>query len=472
MAYYCYMVECADGSFYTGWTTDPRRRERQHNRGTGAAYTRMHGPVRLVYVEPQPDRKTAMKREMQIKRYSHQKKQKMAKNFNFEAPMPQTQLPDAKIFVTAPGRVNLLGEHIDYNGGAVLPAAIDRAVKISAAPRPGRSVRLHALDLGQSASFDLDHLEEKRDLEGKPLPGWARYPAGVAWALQRRGYSAPAFEAAFTSNIPIGSGLSSSAAIEVGFAALWQALGGWQATRMELAQISLEAEIQYVGLNCGLMDQFASANGVAGHVLYFNTSTLEFYPVPLPSGTVLVIANSSMRRSLTSSGYNERHAECEQALEILKTRLPGIHALCDVSPQELQQHAALLPEVIRKRAQHVVEECDRVERAVELLKAGDAAAFGELMYAGHASLRDLYEVSIPELDTLVALAAALPGCYGARLTGAGFGGCTVNLVAEERAESFVQGLKEGYLQATGRQAEVYLCHASDGVRVETENNQE
>ncbi len=379
--------------------------------------------------------------------------------------MPQPQLPKTPYLVTAPGRVNLLGEHVDYNGGAVLPAAIDRAVRIAAEPRPGRTVHLRALDLDESAAFDLDHLDEKRDLEGKPLPGWARYPAGVAWALQQRGLSTPGFEASFTSNIPIGSGLSSSAAIEVGFAALWQALGGWEATRMQLAQISLDAEIQYVGLNCGLMDQFASANGVAGHVLYFNTDTLESYPVPLPAGTVLVIADSTMRRSLTSSGYNERFAECRQALAILKTQLPGIHALCDVSPDDLEQHAALLPDVIGKRARHVVEECDRVERAVELLKAGDAQAFGRLMYAGHASLRDLYEVSIPELDTLVSVASRLPGCYGARLTGAGFGGCTVNLVAEERAEGFIQGLKDGYLQASGRRAEVYLCRASDGVEV-------
>ncbi len=379
--------------------------------------------------------------------------------------MPQTHLPDAQIVVTAPGRVNLLGEHVDYNGGGVLPAAIDRAVAITAAPRPGRIARLHALDLGESTAFDLDRLAEKRDLHGDPLPAWARYPAGVAWSLQQHGLSTPACEAVFTSDIPIGSGLSSSAAIEVGFAGLWQRLGGWQASRMDLARMSQVAEIQYVGLNCGLMDQFASASGVAGHVVYLNTGTLEFYPVPLPAGTVLVIADSSLRRSLTSSGYNERHAECEQALALLQTQLPDLRALCDLTPAAFEQHAALLPELIRKRAQHVVAECDRVERAVKLLQAGDALAFGAEMYAGHASLRDLYQVSIPELDALVQIAARLPGVYGARMTGGGFGGCTVNLVAEDQAEPFIQGLKEGYLQATGRQAEVYLCHASDGVRV-------
>ncbi len=381
--------------------------------------------------------------------------------------MPQSSLPDAQFIVTAPGRVNLLGEHVDYNGGGVLPAAIDRAVTISASPRVGRVVRLHALDLNESAAFDLDALDQKRDLDGQPLPGWARYPAGVAWALQQHGFSVPGFEAAFTSNIPIGSGLSSSAAVEVGFAALWQRLGGWQASRMDLARMSQSAENHYVGVSCGLMDQFASANGVAGHVVYFNTNTLDFYPVPLPVETALIIADSTMRRSLSSSGYNERHAECEQALAILQTQLPDARALCDVTPAEFEQHAALLPNVIRKRAQHVVEECDRVEKAVKLLKTGDAVTFGRLMYAGHASLRDLFEVSIPELDTLVTIAARLPGCYGARMTGGGFGGCTVNLVAENNAEEFIQGLKDGYLESTGRKAEVYLCHASDGVRVDS-----
>ena len=381
--------------------------------------------------------------------------------------MLQSHLPDARFISKAPGRVNLLGEHVDYNGGGVLPAAIDRAVTITAAPREGRIARLHALDLHESTAFSLEGLAEKRDLEGKPLPGWARYPAGVAWALQQRGLSTPSLEAEITSDIPIGAGLSSSAALEVGFAALWQRLGGWQASRMDLAQMCQAAENTYVGMNCGLMDQFASAHGVAGHVLYFNTQSLDFYPVPLPAGTVLVVADSTVRHVLTDSGYNDRRAECDQALALLKTRMPEIRALCDVTPGELEQHAALLPEVIRKRAEHVVDECARVEQAVALLKAGDAKAFGQLMYAGHASLRDLYQVSIPELDTLVSLAARLPGCYGARMTGGGFGGCTVNLVAEDQAQAFIQSLRDGYLQATGRRAEVYLCHASDGVRVET-----
>jgi galactokinase len=365
-----------------------------------------------------------------------------------------------------PGRVNLLGEHVDYNDGVVLPAAIDRQVTISAEMLPGDSITIQALDLAQEVSFSLANLEKKVDLTGHPLPGWALYPAGVAWVLQNHGLKVTGLRASFTSNIPIGSGLSSSAAVEVSFAALWNVLGGWEASNMKLAQLSQEAEVQYVGVNCGLMDQFASANGVEGHALYFDTRSLEWHPVPLPSHTAIVIADSTMRRSLTNSAYNERRAQCEEAVRLLQQPLPGIRSLRDVTPAQFHQYAAILPEVIRKRAQHIVEEIARVEEAVPCLQNGDAAHFGQLMFAGHASLRDLYEVSIPELDQLVEIAANLPGCWGARLTGAGFGGCTVNLVQEDAAGSFIEGLKQGYRRAAGKEAQVYLCHASRGASVE------
>lgn len=377
--------------------------------------------------------------------------------------MASTQpLPSARYIVTAPGRVNLLGEHVDYNDGFVLPCAIDRVVTIAANPRNDRQVHLTALDLNQSVAFDLDQLDAKKDLAGRPLPGWATYPAGVAWVLQKHGYAIEGVDAWFTSNVPIGSGLSSSAAVEVAFATLWRAVGGWQADQMTIAQRCQEAENQYVGVNCGLMDQFASAEGVEGHALYLDTRSLEWHPVPMPKGLAIVIADSKVRRSLANSAYNERRASCEEAVRLLKADLPGIRALRDVTPEQFHQLAGKLPEIIHKRAQHVVEECARVEKAVELLKAGDGAGFGKLMYEGHASLRDLYEVSIPELDALVNIASGLPGCLGARLTGAGFGGCTVNLVEEDRAESFVEQLKAKYLEATGKSADVYLCRASQG----------
>ncbi len=379
--------------------------------------------------------------------------------------MSPHSLPAAPYTASAPGRVNLLGEHVDYNGGPVLPVAIDREVRIAATPRADSIVHLTALDLDQSVSFDLNHLDAKKERGGGPLPGWALYPAGVAWVLKKHGFATTGVNASFTSNIPIGAGLSSSAAVEVAFASLWRALGGWQTDQMTIARMCQEAENQYVGVNCGLMDQFASAHGVEGHALYFDTRSLDWRPVPLPAGAVIVIADSKVRRSLANSAYNERRAACEEAVRILSQFLPGIRVLRDVSPEQFNAYAHHLPTVVRMRAQHVVEECARVDQAVPLLEAGDARGFGRLMFAGHASLRDLYQVSVPELDTLVAAAARLPGCLGARLTGAGFGGCTVNLVEEAHAENFIAQLKAEYLQSTGKQAEVYLCRASQGPQV-------
>ncbi|HEX9019557.1 MAG TPA: galactokinase [Anaerolineaceae bacterium] len=384
--------------------------------------------------------------------------------------MSSKQLPPARYWVTAPGRVNLLGEHVDYNDGFVLPAAIDRDVTIAANPRADRSVHLTALDLNQTTDFDLDHLDEKRDLNGAQLPGWALYAAGVAWVLQKRGFTTQGVDAWFTSNVPIGAGLSSSAAVEVAFATLWRAMGGWQCDQMTLAQMCQQAENQYVGVNCGLMDQFASAHGVAGHALYLDTRSLDWRPVQMPAGVAIVIADSKVRRSLANSAYNERRASCEEAVRLLKPDLPGIRALRDVTPEQFHQLAGKLPMIVRMRAQHVVEECARVETAIKMLEAGDAAGFGQLMYAGHASLRDLYEVSCPELNVLVDTARTLPGCLGARLTGAGFGGCTVNLVEENMATSFIEALKAQYLQATGKHADVYLCHASQGPQIKENLN--
>jgi galactokinase len=379
--------------------------------------------------------------------------------------MKTNLLPGATWFAAAPGRVNLLGEHIDYNDGIVLPVAIDRTVQVEARPLPGDVVRLQAVDLGAAAAFSLAALDQKVDLEGKPLPSWALYPAGVAWALRQNGFRVSGLEAAYTSNVPIGAGLSSSAAVEVAFAVLWQALGGWPASRMRLAQMCQQTENSYIGLHSGLMDQFASANGVEGQALAFDTRSLAWEAVPLPAHTLIVIADSKVRRSLATSAYNDRRAACEQALALLQPHLPGIRALRDVSPAEFERLADRLPELVARRARHVVQECARVAEALACLKAGDGVGFGLLMNAGHVSLRDLYEVSCPELDRLVEIASSLPGCLGARLTGAGFGGCTVNLVKENQAAAFVADLRETYIRSTGRQAEVYLCRASQGATV-------
>ncbi len=367
--------------------------------------------------------------------------------------------------VRGPGRVNLLGEHVDYNGGPVLPAAIEQAVWIAADDSEDERITIYALDLHEQVSFRGADLDEKKDLEGNALPTWALYPAGVAWVLNRNGLKIKGIQAAFSSNIPMGSGLSSSAAIEVAFAVLWQTMGGWSCDRLKLALLCQKAENEYVGVACGIMDQFATACGEKDHALYFDTRTLEWRPAPLPKGTVLVVADSGMRRSLTSSGYNDRRAACEEAVALLKQFKPEITCLRDISPQEFAAYGEYLPPLVKKRAEHVIKEIARVESAVNALEREDTRAFGALMYAGHVSLRDYYEVSTVELDILVSLARGLPGCIGARLTGAGFGGCTVNLVWATQVDAFIAGLEQGYLEKTGKQAKVYVCHASEGTSI-------
>ncbi len=367
-----------------------------------------------------------------------------------------------KVVIRAPGRVNILGEHVDYNDGLVLPAAIDRQVLIAAAPTGDRCVTLHAIDLRQQVSFRLDELPGKISRSGEPLPGWATYPAGVAWSLSGAGLKVGGLQAAFTSDVPIGAGLSSSAAVEVGFAAVWETLGGWELPRLELAQLCQRAENQYVGVNSGLMDQFASACGVKGHALLFDTRSLEWQPAPVPEGIALVVADSGVRRSLTHSGYNDRRAACEQAVAELQKYLPGIRSLRDVKTTEFAALSPFISEIPRKRAEFIVKEIARVQSAVSALERGDKQALGALLYAGHAGLKNLYEVSTPEQDLLVDLSRGLPGCIGARLTGAGFGGCTINLVEQTKSEAFIDGLKTGYTKETGRTPPVYLCYPSDG----------
>ncbi len=461
---YCYIVRCANQAFYTGWAKDPQRRAKQHNQGKGARYTKLNSPVSLAYWETQPDKISALRREREIKKYTHLQKKSLVSEWypKMSAQNPTNQYEYLSI---TPGRVNLLGEHIDYNGGSVLPAAIDRNVHLYANPRLDGIVSLTATDLHESVTFRLDHLEDKVDITGIPLPEWALFPAGVAYIAQERGYAVSGLDGEFTSNIPMGSGLSSSAAVEVAFGALWRELNDWPLDNLDLSILCQQAENQYVGVNCGLMDQFSVANGVEHAALLFDTKDHTWQSVKIPEHVAIIIADSKKRRSLSTSAYNERRAACEQALLLLKQDLPHIQTLNDVSLSDFETYGQKLPPTIYKRAKHVVEECHRVIQAAESLNEGDVKTFGKYMLAGHASLRDLYEVSIPELDTLVSLASEIEGCYGARLSGAGFGGCTVSLVNIDQANQFIKSLKEGYQQSTGIKADIYLCHASQGVVV-------
>lgn len=371
-------------------------------------------------------------------------------------------LPDWEIQVLSPGRVNLLGEHVDYNQGVVLPIAIDRCVRLAARPRADRTVTVESRNLAERVSFQLDNLMARVNSAGQPLPDWALYPAGVAWALGEAGLAVGGLDVVIDSDLPAGAGLSSSAALELAFALAWAKAGGWQVERMQLARICQGAENRYVGVNCGLMDQFACAHGVARHALLFDTRSLQWQPLPMPPNTVVILADSGVRRELSHTAYNQRRAACDQSVQALREDLLDIHALRDVSLAQLETFTDRMPAEMYQRAHHVVTEMERVRQAAMCLVQDDAAGFGRLMNASHASLRDAFEVSTPELDWLAAQAQTQPGCYGARLTGAGFGGCTVNLVAADQSEPFMQVLRLGFEIQFGRELPLYLCRAGRG----------
>jgi len=367
--------------------------------------------------------------------------------------------------IIAPGRVNLIGEHIDYNDGPVLPVAIDLSLSLKITPLEEDHIELHPLDLGTTVVFRIKDIAKKVDIDGNPLPHFALYPASVAWAAQLAGYPLWGMRAEYSSNIPIGSGLSSSAAVEVGFAQGLKTLGGWEADRMMLVKLAQKGENEYVGVSSGIMDQFACLFGKENHALYLDTRSLQWEAIPLANDVAIIVADSRASRQLAGSAYNDRRLACRQAVEGLRQVLPGLESLRDVNPETFNRHAGILPESIRQRARHVVEEIARVEKSVNLLKQGDISGFGSVMVDGHRSLRDLYEVSTPELDVLVAIALKQEGCFGARLTGAGFGGCTVNLVREKNAEDFIAAVTGEYLEKTGKHAKLYHCHAARGAHV-------
>jgi len=365
----------------------------------------------------------------------------------------------------APGRVNLLGEHVDYNNGFVLPAAIDRATYIAFSPANTAHSTLLAADFNQQASFSAESISTKTQADASPLPEWSLYPAGVMQTILEEKLAVAPMNAVFASDVPRGSGLSSSASVEMAFMIAWQTLGDWTLPPMQRALLGQRAENRYVGVNCGIMDQFASACGVENNLLLLDCRSLEWKTIPLPEHIAIVIADTAVRRKLTSGEYNNRRAACEMGVRLLKQDLPAIESLRDLSVEEFNRLAVQLPGEIEKRTRHVVEEIGRSKQAEALLEAGDVQNFGRLMNECHVSLRDLYEVSCPELNVMVNLAQDFEGCYGARLTGAGFGGCTVNVVARERTGDFAQTLRAGYEKQTGIRPEIYITRASAGARL-------
>ena len=362
---------------------------------------------------------------------------------------------------SSPGRVNLIGEHTDYNGGYVFPAALTMATTIIARPREDSIVRMAATDLDGIVEGNLDTIDNYKDLS------WGNYQFGVFDELRKAGYNICGADMLYHDTTPHGGGLSSSAAIEISAAIAMAALGGaTDIDNIEMAKISQLAEHNYIGVNCGIMDQFASAMGKKNHLIFLDCKTLDYQLVPIQlDGYKLVISNTNKKRSLAASKYNERRSECEKGLEILKSAMPEKTCLGEITAEELEQHKGLITdEIILNRVTHVISEDDRVLKAIDALKNGNLAEFGQLMNASHVSLRDLYEVSCEELDTLVDSALSVDGVLGSRMTGAGFGGCTVSLVKDESVDTFIEKVGKEYLDKIGYAASFYITEIGDGGR--------
>jgi galactokinase len=355
--------------------------------------------------------------------------------------------------VRAPGRVNLIGEHTDYNDGFVLPLAIDRAVWIALRPRTDRVVQTFLVDYEEQVEFSLDMLSKARL---SPL----EYMKGVAWALGEAGHRLNGWEGVIGGDVPIGAGLSSSAALELATARAFNAVSKFPWDAAEMAKIGRKAENQWVGVNTGIMDQMISAAGKSDHALLIDCRSLETTPAPFPPNTVVVVLDTSTRRGLVGSAYNERREQCEAA-----ARHFGVPALRDVSLSDFEARQDELDDLTRRRARHVITENARTVAAKDAMLAGDAKALGQLMNASHVSMRDDFEISTPALNTMVECAQSHPACYGARMTGGGFGGAAVALVDAAGVEDFVVTVSQCYRQATVFTPQIYICHATDGAAV-------
>ena len=369
---------------------------------------------------------------------------------------------DIRVF-SAAGRVNLIGEHIDYCGGKVFPAALNLRTVVLARKNNENVIRLAATTVKQREELNLSMLDAYKGLK------WGDYQAGVAYVMQNEGYKIVGADTLYDTTVPFASGLSSSASIEVATAmmlATFSAEEGVKSVdRVELAVLSQKAENTYNGVNCGIMDQFASSMGKKDNAILLDCKTLEYQYVPLDLGDYsMVIINCNKPRSLQVSKYNERREEVEIALEKLKTVMPGITCLADVTPQQFAQHSGVLSGKILDRAKHVVDECARVAESVEALKKGDIKTFGELLNQSHYSLRDLYEVTGKELDSLTAHSREYEYCIGSRMTGAGFGGCTVSLVRSDKVEEFIDYVAEKYKADIGYDALFYKTSIENGAQ--------
>lgn len=369
---------------------------------------------------------------------------------------------DLRVF-SAAGRVNLIGEHIDYCGGKVFPAALNLRTVIIARKNGENVIRLAATTVSQKVTLEINALYKYKEIE------WGDYQAGVAYVMQNEGFEIVGCDTLYDTDVPFGSGLSSSASIEVATAMMLSTFseeaGKGDVDLVRLAVMSQKSENTYNGVNCGIMDQFASSLGKKDNAILLNCKTLEYEYIPLELGEYsMVISNCNKPRSLQESKYNERRAEVEEALEKLQTVIPGISCLADITPEQFEQNCHVLSGKILDRAKHVVYECDRVKQSVEKLKKGDILAFGELLNQSHYSLRDLYEVTGKELDSLTKHSRAFEYCIGSRMTGAGFGGCTVSLVRSDKVDEFIAEVSAKYKEEIGYEALFYKTSVENGAQ--------
>lgn len=356
----------------------------------------------------------------------------------------------------APGRVNLIGEHTDYNDGFVMPAAIELYCQVAIAGREDRRLAIRSENLQETAEVDLDQRRPQRRKR------WSDYVQGVAVMLEQNRRRLRGANLLIHSEVPIGSGLSSSAAIEVASGLALLENSGVKLERLELARLCQRAENEFVGARCGIMDQFASCFGQAGHALLLDCRSLEYRGLLLPAGVELVICDSGVRHEVAAGEYNTRRAECEAGVKVLARHRPEVRALRDASLENLERNRSELGEVVYRRCRHVVTENARVLRAGEALERGELREFGHVMAESHRSMRDDFEISCAELDLLVDLASKQKGAYGARMTGGGFGGCTINLVEAGEVEAFRRAITQSYLEATGRHPKIYVSEAAGG----------
>ena len=372
---------------------------------------------------------------------------------------------EPEVVARAPGRVNLLGAHVDYSEGWVLPAAIDRSVWVAARRAPGERTRLTATDFGEEASFDAANIEPPVAERGEQA-SWSDYPQGLAWALTQRSIEAPPIDAAFGGDLPIGAGVSSSAAVEMALLVAWEHLGRFQLSGIERAQVGRQVENDYVGVQSGIMDQFASVFGRQGHALLLDCRSLEHELIPTPDDLVFLVADTGVRRALAAgTGFNDRKSECARAADLLRPHLPELSTLRDLEPADLDRLRHVLEPPLDGRARHVVTECRRVLDGADALRSGDLHRLGDLMGQSHRSSRNDYDVSIEELDILADAAACAEGCYGARLTGAGFGGCVTAITSEDAADRVREQTAVAFERRFGRRPEIHTCRVGDGAGV-------